>query len=107
MERAPHGAQRLAGWRGGCDGLAGEIVSAAEGTCGRGSHLVRRFAFRDPLQRSAPMRSKTYRDESGFRNFDLVGGGADHPWSVDLVLEAVSCFLVGGFAFALVAVWMH
>jgi hypothetical protein len=47
------------------------------------------------------MRVRTYRDENGSRNIDLVGGGQDHPWSVDLVLEAVSCFLVGGFAFAL------
>jgi hypothetical protein len=47
------------------------------------------------------MRIRTYRDESRSRHFDLIGGGND-PWSVDLVLEAVSCVLLGGFAFAIV-----
>lgn len=53
------------------------------------------------------MRIKTYRDESRSRHFDLVGGGEDHPWSVDLVVEAFSFMLLGGFVFALVAVCMR
>lgn len=53
------------------------------------------------------MRIKTYRDESRSRHFDLVGGGEDHPWSVDLVVEAFSCILLGGFACALVAVCLR
>jgi len=52
------------------------------------------------------MRIKTYRDESRSRHFDLVGGG-DDAWSVDLVVEAFSWMLLGGFAFALVALCMH
>jgi hypothetical protein len=52
------------------------------------------------------MRIKTYRDESRSRHFDLVGEGED-PWSVDLVVQAFSCMLLGGFAFALVALCMH
>lgn len=54
----------------------------------------------------ALMRIKTFRDESRSRHFDLVGGG-EHPWSVDLVVEAFSFMLLGGFAFALVAVCMR
>jgi len=53
------------------------------------------------------MRIKTYRDESRSRHFDLVWGGQDHPWSVDLVVEAFSCLLLGGFALALIALCMH
>jgi len=52
------------------------------------------------------MRIKTYRDESRSRHFDLVGGGED-PWSVDLVVEAISCMLLSGFAVALFAVFMR
>ncbi len=52
------------------------------------------------------MRIKTFRDESRSRHFDLVGEGED-PWSVDLVVQAFSCMLLGGFAFALVALCMH
>jgi hypothetical protein len=52
------------------------------------------------------MRIRTYRDESRSRHFDLTGGGND-PWSVDLVLEAVSCVLLGGFAFAILALCMR
>jgi hypothetical protein len=52
------------------------------------------------------MRIKTYRDESRSRHFDLVGGGED-PWSVDLVVEAISCMLLSGFACALVAVCLR
>ncbi len=52
------------------------------------------------------MRIKTYRDKSRSRHFDLVGGGAD-PWSVDLVVEAASFMLLGGFVCALVAVCIH
>ena len=52
------------------------------------------------------MHLHTYRDESRSRHFDLVGGG-EHPWSVDLVMEAFSFMLLGGFAFALVAVCMR
>jgi len=52
------------------------------------------------------MRIKTYRDESRSRHFDLVGGGND-PWSVDLVVKAVSCVLVGGLALALLAMCMR
>jgi hypothetical protein len=48
------------------------------------------------------MRIKIYRDENRSRHFDLVGGGED-PWSVDLVMEAFPCLLLGGFAFALIA----
>jgi hypothetical protein len=52
------------------------------------------------------MRIETYRDENRSRHFDLVGGGENHPWSVDLVV-AFSCLLLGGFAFALVALCMY
>jgi hypothetical protein len=52
------------------------------------------------------MQIKTYCDKSRSRHFDLVGGGED-PWSVDLVVEAFSCMLLGGFACALVATCMH
>jgi len=52
------------------------------------------------------MRFQTYPDESHSRHFDLVGGG-DNPWSIDLVVEAVSCMLLGGFACAFVAVCIH
>lgn len=52
------------------------------------------------------MRIQTYRDDTRSRHFDLVGGG-DSPWSVDLVVEAVSCILLGGFACALLAVCMR
>ena len=52
------------------------------------------------------MRIKTYRDESRSRHFDLVGEGED-PWSVDLVVEAISCMLLSGFACALVAVCLR
>ena len=52
------------------------------------------------------MRIQTHLDESHSRHFDLVGGG-DNPWSIDLVVEAVSCILLGGFIFALVAVCIH
>jgi hypothetical protein len=40
------------------------------------------------------------------RHFDLVGRG-DDPWSVDLVVEAASFILLGGFVWALVAVCIH
>jgi len=39
--------------------------------------------------------------------FDLVGGGKDHPWSVDLVMEAFPCLLLGGFAFALITLCIY
>ena len=52
------------------------------------------------------MRIQTYLDESHSRHFDLVGGG-DNPWSIDLVVEAVSCILLGGFIIALVAECIH
>ena len=48
------------------------------------------------------MRLQTYRDNCRSRHFDLVGGG-DDPWRVDLVVEAFSCLLLGGFACALAA----
>jgi hypothetical protein len=52
------------------------------------------------------MRFRTYRDNSRSRHFDLVGRG-DDPWSVDLVVEAASFILLGGFVWALVAVCIH
>ena len=48
------------------------------------------------------MRFQIYRDKSHSQHLDLVGEG-DDPWTVDLVVETVSCMLVGGFVFALVA----
>jgi hypothetical protein len=61
---------------------------------------------RGPTAVEPPMRIQTYRDESRSRHFDLVGGG-EHPWSVDLVVEAFSFMLLDGFVFALVAVCMR
>jgi hypothetical protein len=52
------------------------------------------------------MRFQTYLDDSHSRHFDLVGG-SDNPWSIDLVVVAASCVLLGGFACALVAVCIH
>lgn len=52
------------------------------------------------------MRLHSYRDESRSRHFDLIGGG-DRAWSIDLVSVAASGILVAGFAFALVAHWLH
>jgi hypothetical protein len=52
------------------------------------------------------MRLQTYRDRSRSRHFDLVGGG-DDPWSVDLVVEAASFFLLAGLVCALAAVCLH
>jgi hypothetical protein len=49
------------------------------------------------------MRIRTYRDEARSYHFDVLGGGND-PWSVDLVVEAVSFLLLGSFVCALVAV---
>jgi hypothetical protein len=49
------------------------------------------------------MRIRTYRDAAHSHHVDLVGGG-DHPWSVDLIAEAVSLFLIVGFACAVIAV---
>jgi hypothetical protein len=55
---------------------------------------------------AAAMRLQTYRDQTGSRHFDLIGGGG-HPWSVDLVAITASGILVLGFACALVALWVH
>ena len=63
-------------------------------------------AFSNPPARDAPMRFQTCRDDSRCRHFDLVGSG-DNPWSVDLVVEAVSFILLGGFVCALVAMCIH
>jgi hypothetical protein len=52
------------------------------------------------------MRFRTYLDEHHYRHFDLVGGG-DNPWSIDLVLEAMSGILIGGFVWALVALCIY
>jgi hypothetical protein len=59
-----------------------------------------------PCIEECPMRFRTYRDNSRSRHFDLVGRG-DDPWSVDLVVEAASFILLGGFVWALVAVCIH
>jgi hypothetical protein len=55
---------------------------------------------------TAAMHLHTYRDESRSRHFDLIGGGS-HPWTIDLVVVAVSAVLVLGFACALGALWAH
>jgi hypothetical protein len=52
------------------------------------------------------MRLHTYRDEDHSRHFDLLGGRG-HPWSIDLVSVIAAGLLVGGFAFALMALWAH
>jgi len=52
------------------------------------------------------MRVRTYRDQAFSRHFDLVGG-ADHPWSIDLVSLAASALLVVGFISALLAQLIH
>jgi len=52
------------------------------------------------------MRIQTYRDKCRSRHFDLVGRG-DDPWSIDLVVEGVSFFLVSGFICALAAVFLR
>jgi hypothetical protein len=57
-----------------------------------------------PATRRAACDFKAYLDESHSRRFDLAVGGGDNPWSIDLVVEAISCFLPGGFACALVVV---
>jgi hypothetical protein len=48
------------------------------------------------------MRVRTYGDQAFSRDFDLVGG-ADHPWSIDLVSLGASGLLVVGFISALLA----
>ena len=48
------------------------------------------------------MHLRTYMDESRSRHFDLVGG-RKKPWTVDLVVEMISCILVAAFGCALVA----
>jgi hypothetical protein len=68
--------------------------------------LSRWHIFTFTRNEESRMRIQTYLDESHSRHFDLVGGG-DNPWSIDLVVEAVSCILLGGFIFALVAVCIH
>jgi hypothetical protein len=52
------------------------------------------------------MRLQTHRDETGSRHFDLIGGG-DHPWSIDLVAVTAAGLLVGGFACAVVGLWVR
>jgi hypothetical protein len=52
------------------------------------------------------MRIHTYRDESRSGHCDLVGG-ADHPWSIDLVSVTASSLLVLGFACAVLATLVH
>ena len=52
------------------------------------------------------MRLRTYRDDTGSRHFDLIGGGG-HPWSVDFVAITAAGILVLGFVCALVAPWVH
>jgi len=49
------------------------------------------------------MRIRTYCVEARSYHFDVLGRGND-PWSVDLVVEAVSFLLLGSFVCALVAV---
>ena len=52
------------------------------------------------------MRFRTYRDNTGSRHFDLIGGGG-HPWSVDLVAITAAGILVLGFVCAFVAPWVR
>jgi len=47
------------------------------------------------------MRIRTYCVEARSYHFDVLGRGND-PWSVDLVVEAVSFLLLGSFVCALV-----
>jgi hypothetical protein len=59
-----------------------------------------------PTAQEAAMHLHTYRDESRSRHFDLIGAGG-HPWSIDLVAVTAAGLLVGGFACAVVALWVR
>jgi hypothetical protein len=59
-------------------------------------------ALRSSPRTGTNMRIRTYQDTSHSRHVDLVGSGND-PWSVDLIVEAVSFVLLGGFGLALFA----
>lgn len=52
------------------------------------------------------MRFKAYQDQNCSWHCDLVGTGND-PWSVDLIVESMSCVLLGGFAFAIISQCIH
>jgi hypothetical protein len=58
------------------------------------------------MHHEGPMRLKTYRDQNCSWHCDLVGKGND-PWSVDLIVESMSCVLLGGFAYATIALCIH
>lgn len=58
------------------------------------------------LHEEGPMRFKAYRDQNCSWHCDLVGKG-DDPWSVDLIVESMSCILLGGFAYAMISLYIH
>jgi hypothetical protein len=52
------------------------------------------------------MHLHTYRDESGSRHLDLIGGRG-RPWSIDLVVVIASGILLMGFASAIAVLLIH